>query len=578
MSHVAPPPGPDPARPHDPGGAATPGTSERSAAPQWIPPGPPSPYVQAQPAPRPGAHFPEPARRVAAPSGAANGGWSPPGGARPSAQPQGPTQSYGYRYRDMPAYPAPHFPQQAPPPPRRRGGPLPGWVMALGAVLVVALVVLASLVFIQDRNAGPTAGPDPGTMPTDDGYGRPNTEPDGRFTGTHLSEQLNAALAARDRDLFFSYVGGDAVAPLSLWWDNMEILGWSRGVFSMQGLQNANYRDNTAIQSVQLGAVTAGSPTIPTDSDHPDAGRAYAPVNDYRATIAVSDDGASGLITGWEVEDDPAPWDLEPLYAVITEHSVVAGYEDESELVDSVAEAAEESARWVVERYESETGVANAQRFLSFYSDDMDRFNSWFINPDEIDGWTGDRAGTLFPQARPFPSAGVPDDIASGGWDATAGGIVTVGPNGLAYGIADTQDTITHEFIHAIHEVNVPRAAYAGPIVTEGWATYNESLFQGHGTYATRLSYTGRVLRGCVEDMDGSFPSPGDFDDVDDVSCAYALSGSVYAYADSLGIDVFELSDTALETGDSLTETAGEIGDVELTEDGWAGWLGSNFG
>ena len=501
-----------------------------------------------------------------------HGSYASPSHPRPYPPPD---PGAGYYYRPAPYYPPPQFP----PPPHRPRRHTPGWAWAMITVLVVAVVVMGAVTVVEQQRR-PWDAP-PTTPPTvtqgDDGYGQPNTAPDGEFTGEHLITRLNEALAAGDRETFFSYVDGAAVEPLELWWDNMDTLGWTSGGISLQAPQASSYTEDTITQQVLLGAVTAGSPQIPDSSAHPDAGLSYAPANQYRVTIHVTDDGASGVITGWEPQHYSAPWDLEPLYAVIDDHAVVAGYVDERDLVDRTAEAAEEAAQWVTQTYQQETGTANADRFLTFVTETGGRFNSWFIDAEENTGWIGDRAGTMFPQRRPLAAPGIDAGIATGNRMSTAGGILTVGPNGLQYGIADTTDTLVHEFIHAAHFTNVPQGSGSSSVVAEGWATYNESLFQGSGTYAPRLRVTGRTLRGCVAEMDATFPTEQDFVDAEAATCAYALSGSLYAYAASLGVDVYALADEALATGESLWSLLERDG-VTFTAEGWSRWLREQFG
>lgn len=494
----------------------------------------------------------------------------------------GPQPGYGYPQQPMPGYgPMPSYPPpQIPPPPRppqQRG--VPAWVWVIAASLVVAVAAVWLLPSILDRHVGPD--PDPTVGPTaepTDGFGQPNTASSGTFTGEHMIESMNAALAAKDRAAFFRFVEGDAVAPLNLWWDNMDVLQWTAGALSVGPGQLDSYADDTIQMRVTLGAVTAGSPSIPGNSDHPDAGTSYAPSNIYRATIRVTDDGASGVITGWELQTTAAPWDLEPLYAVVSEHSVMAGYADEKDLIDRVAPLGDTGAAWVIETYQSETGVANAQRFATFVTEDPDRFNDWFI--EDTSGWVADRAGTMFPQRRPFPAAGIPTDIAVGSSRTNAGGILTIGPGGLLYGEEDTLDTIVHEFVHAMHTTNVPEEAWPGSTVMEGWAVYNESLFRSDGEFGRANSYIGRLLRDCVasEDFTGLFPTQQDFVDVDTVHCAYMLSGSMYAYAASLGVDVYEAADLALEEGDSLPDVVAAMSGPVIDEAGWADWLRTTFG
>lgn len=487
------------------------------------------------------------------------------------AQPQ--TTEFGYGYGPMPQYPPPQFPPPQRPP--QRG--LPAWVWVVAAVLVVAVVTVFALPAIIDDPTDPATTSGPTQDPTD-GYGQPNTSSSGTFTGEHMLTTINAALAAKDRDAFFRFVEGDALAPLTLWWDNMEVLQWSAGALSLAPAQLDSYVDDTITLRFTLGAATAGSPIIPAESDHPDAGLAYAPSNVYEATVRVTDDGESGVITAWQIVGTAAPWDLEPLYAVVTEHSVMAGYADEQALVDRIAPLGDTGATWVIDTYREQTGVANAERFTTFVTEDAGRFNDWFI--EDTSGWVADRAGTMFPQRRPYPSEGITASIAVGGSRTNAGGILTIGPNGLLYGAEDTQDTIVHEFIHAIHTTNVPEESWPGSPVMEGWAVYNESLFRGDGEFAALGTYIGRNVRMCLDSssFDGTFPTQSDFVDVETVGCAYSLSGTMFAYAASLDVDVYAAADLALAEGLSLPDAVATMGGPVIDEAGWDAWLQASFG
>lgn len=510
----------------------------------------------------------------------------------PGALPQ---HQWGYPYRPMPAYPQPTFV----PTPRRPGPRVPAWVWVLAATVVV---LVAAVGLTLGMSGPPVSGPasgaapapvsspapqekataDPIEDPADDAgqpaaeYGRPNTTSSGTFTGEVLIEHLNAALAAQDRQTFFEFVDGAAIEPLSLWWDNMAVLGWTGGAIGLTSTAGA-YAEDQIVIDVRLGAAQAGAPVIPADSDHPDASLAYAPTGVYQATIDVTDDGAAGVIVDWGWAAAGAPWDLEPLYAVVTDHAVVAGYTDESQLVDEVAQAAEESAAWVVQTYQEATGVANAQSYLTFVSEHQGRFNDWFI--EDTSGWYGDRAGTMFTQYRPLPAPGVAADIATGGPRSTAGGILTVGPHGLQYGQVAAQMVITHEFVHAIHTTNVPEPNSPGSLTMEGWATYLESEFAGGGQFAASGTYIGETVRSCARNnFNRQFPTQDDFTAVQSAECAYALSGTVYAYADEVGIDVFELADESLSSGQDLVTSAERIGSAPLDEQRWADWVLQNYG
>lgn len=486
-----------------------------------------------------------------------------------------PTGEFGYSYQPMPQYRPPQLPP--PQPPARRG--VPAWVWLIAVVLVLVVAAVAALPALLDGGDDPT--PDPTSTATaepTDGLGQPNTSPSGAFTGEQMIAAVNAALAAKDRGGFFRFVEGDALAPLNLWWDNMDVLQWTAGAFSLAPGQPLAFEDDTLTVRVTLGAVTAGSPVIPEASDHPDAGLAYAPSNIYEATIRVTDDGAAGVISDWEVVGTAAPWDLEPLYAVVGDHSVVAGYADERALVDRIAPLGDQGATWVIQTYQDATGVANAQRFTTFVTEDAGRFNDWFI--EDTSGWVADRSGTMFTQRRPFEAAGIPDTIAVGPASSNAGGILTIGPNGLLYGDEFTLDTIVHEFVHAMHTTNVPVESWPGSTLMEGWATYNESLFRGDGAFAAQGTYVGHWVRQCMgaDFFAGRFPTQSDFSDVDSVNCAYMLSGSMFAYAASLGVDVYPVADLALQDGLSLPEAVAASGGPVIDEAGWWSWMQTTYG
>lgn len=504
--------------------------------------------------------------------------WQPQGFPAPVAYPyqqQPATGEFGYAYQPMPQYPTPQLPPPGPPP--RRG--VPAWIWVVAVVLVLAVAAVAALPSLLDSGEGPTVAGEPtATGEPADGLGQPNTSSSGEFTGEQMLEQVNTALAAKDRDAFFRFVEGDARAPLSLWWDNMDVLQWTAGAFSLAPGQPMAYEDDTITLRVTLGAATAGAPTIPAESDHPDAGLSYAPSNIYYATIRVTDDGAAGVINGWELVGTAAPWDLEPLYAVVGEHSVVAGYADERDVVDRVAPMGDEGAAWVIETYRAATGISNADRFTTFVTEDAGRFNDWFI--EDTSGWVADRSGTMFVQRRPFDAPGIPDSIATGPASANAGGILTIGPNGLLYGDEFTLDTVVHEFVHAMHTTNVPVESWPGSTLMEGWATYNESLFRGDGTFGVDGTYIGGWTRECVATdlLDGRFPTQSDFSDVETVNCAYMLSGSMFAYAAELGVDVYPVADAALEDGLTLPEAVAAGGGPVIDEAGWWSWMLSTYG
>ncbi|CAM3523172.1 hypothetical protein OCAE111667_13960 [Occultella aeris] len=358
----------------------------------------------------------------------------------------------------MPDQQTPPAPAALPPPRRTRSSA--GRLVVLLLVLVLGVPVIGfTLVRLavgpgpDGAGGGPTVGsPSPPTdrTPAADPY--PSS---GSFTGSDLELALNVALASRDRSAFFSRVEGAAVEPLNLWWDNMDRIGWSEGALSILGPESVGYADHTATVTVTLGAAMTFSPRVPSGTDHPDAGLTYVQSLRYSATIRVTDGGADGVISEWGTYEQVAPWDVEPLYVVQTEHAVIAGYQDESALVDRVATLAESAAAYIIEAYEHERGYAPVQRMPLFVSEDAARFDLWFSSsePAPISDWWPDRSGTNFTLASPAATAGLGAHVATGG---DAGGVVTIGPSGILHGDTFLRSTMAHEFAHTVAAAMLP--------------------------------------------------------------------------------------------------------------------------
>src|SRR5699024_1511636 len=111
----------------------------------------------------------------------------------------------------------------------------------------------------------------------------------------------------------------------------------------------------------------------------------------------------------------------------------------------------------------------------------------------------------------------------------------------------------------------------------EGWATYNESLFEGRGSCAPRLRATGRTLRRCVQTMDGQLPRGDDLAHDTQATRASALSGSLYASAGSLRVDGRAVADEALASGEPVWTLIEQDG-VPFTAAAWSSGLREQFG
>ncbi|WP_154795341.1 hypothetical protein [Occultella kanbiaonis] len=482
----------------------------------------------------------------------------------------------------MPDEQTPPAPAALPPPRRTRSNTVRIVAMLLVLVIGVPVIGFTLIDLAKGAGDGPTVGsPSPPTGPTAAADQDPSS---GSFTGSDLEEALNIALASRNRAAFFSHVEGAAVEPLNLWWDNMDRIGWSEGALSILGPESVGYADHTVTVTVTLGAAMTFSPRVPAGTDHPDAGLTYVQSLRYSATIRVTDGGTSGVISEWGTYEQVAPWDVEPLYVVQTEHAVIAGYQDESALVDRVATLAESAAAYVIDAYEHERGYAPVQRMPLFITEDTARFERWFSSSDPapISDWWPDRSGTNFTLASPAATAGLGAHVATGG---DAGGVVTIGPSGILHGDTFLHSTMAHEFAHTMAAAMLPDRTGRDPTVSEGWATFLEGRFESdgrefapHGVFGNWDTPIGSRIRQCyLTRFTGRFPVDTDFVDEETSNCAYAIAATVYSYATTIGINAYALAETAERNDQTLPQAARTLGGPELDEAGWVAFVAEHW-
>lgn len=488
-------------------------------------------------------------------------GGSPPPGWQPSP---GGYQAPGWQPSpagDPPPgwQPAPgEFPTRGEHPParrrRRRWGP--------GAVLLVVVLAAAGLVagggtarlldLVADRRAGPSA------TPTDDPSGVVDLSP--------FYETLNTALAARDRDLFFSRVTGAAVEPLSLWWDNMDLLGWSTGAISYGSVGDLRVTGPSARIEVLLG----------TDMSYPqrgrDASQAIATMGfPYEATIDLS--GPEPLITEWAAIISVRPWDLAPLRVVAGEGVVVAGFTDEEAFLDQLLPVAADASAWTRSDYVLQRQQAPpAAGFLIFATMDETRFSSWFRG-EGSEPWVMDPAAIAVSGGLPRPGMpGLDPRLATGVW--RSGGVVSIGPGGI--GSDDlTARLLVHEFAHVLQSIDTPSRSESPPLATlEGWAEYQTLRFANGGAFPTSGPVAAHI-GSCVSEAptvptDEELRGQG-------AQCSYAIASTLFAYAELNGVLATQLVDEAAGRGVSPFDAAQSLGSPMSDED-WAAWVLATYG
>lgn len=455
---------------------------------------------------------------------------------------------------------APGFPVQTP-----SGGLTSRGLMAIiggsGAALILAIVGIFAIAMPQAvpnfvANGGPSTGGASGAAIS---------------TVGNLYGALNGALMDQDRETFFSHVSGDAVAPLTLWWDNMDRVGWTTG-----GISVSEFMDATLVPSAQepvevstiFGAAMGFSAFSPRGSGSFDAGKHFIQGEYYVATIGV-DDGLK--ITGWALTERKAAWDLGELYVARGEYSMVAGRPEEKALIDSTVAVADEAAAWVLNDFAQAGRELPLDGFNIFVTADQDVFSGWFVG-SAVSGWLIDVAGFAIPMTRPMSGGDGLDPLLATG-DSTSTSVVTIGPKALD-GLAEV---LAHEFVHVVHYTEISSSWLSPPRATiEGWARYQQKRFSNGGTFPgsdNALSY-------CAS----NFLSEGASVPTDeqllgaDAGCYYELAASAYAYAADSGYDVFKLARLAKLNGQDPIAASPDMGqDPVLSPAGWVAWVRANY-
>lgn len=455
-------------------------------------------------------------------------------------------------------------PVPAPARPRQRRGTL---VTLVAAGTVVALAGAAALgstlwrVWTQSLDTDdPTAVSVTVSGSEREFTGLPSTAGPTSLDG--LYADLNAALAAKDRAAFFAHVQGDAVAPLTLWWDNMDRLGWATGAISPYGTADLLVEDPQAEVRVTLGTDL----TYPQHRPALDSSPAGVVTLGGEYAMRVDTAGASPVVTGWS-SHEPFPWDVDPLVAVPRDGVLVAGLADELAHLEAVADAAVEPSRWLRADHAARRGSDTVGGFVVFATQDATRFAGWW--GDGSDAWTWVPAGFARTGALPATDTpGAAPGLATG--PVAGGGATFLGPE--AGGVPeDLAVVLLHEFAHVLQYVETPSGEHSAPKSTsEGWATYQELRFVNGGDYPDAELWFADYLGECVG-PDLAPPVEVDFAG-DGADCAYLLSSTVYAFAEEQGADPLTVADTAARDGVTAFGALQRLG-TPLTDDAWAAWV-----
>lgn len=360
---------------------------------------------------------------------------------------------------------------------------------------------------------------------------------------------LTGALHTKDRDAFFAHVRGAATAPLTRWWDNMDVIGWTTGRMAPVQASGRHVAGPDADVRVLLGTDMRFGQYAPDGR-----GDRERVIHGFEYRIRVDVTGPEPMIIEFEPVEGLRPWDAGPLATETGDGVVLAALGGDRRHLADLVGPAEEAAAWVLADHAAQHDrEAPLDGFVVFVTADPDRYRDWFSGPS-TDSWDWEPAGYAFSGVIPGPERR---------W---AGAMVVIGPQTVEYP-AGAVPTLVHEFAHVVQAVDHPATRQAPLVASEGWAVHQELR------YLEDVGLAGYWARDVADCVSGTPVVPQDRDfRGEDASCAYALAPTVFAYAAEQGLDPAELAEATAAGGVDPFAAATDLG-VELTDDGWAAWL-----
>ncbi len=394
-----------------------------------------------------------------------------------------------------------------------------------------------------------------------------NGEDQSSYATQDLYVALNASLSHGDRDAFMEHVGGDAIETMTLFFDNMDALGWSKGAISTNDFDSLLSTPETTITVKSILGVDAGfTASAPRGSGGRDAGLIF--IQGYVYDVQIGMEGGHAVITGIAASNTTLPWLEQELYVTKTAHVVAAGYPAEKAIVDQVAAKAEPAAVWVLDKLNTEKSPLPLAGFTTFVTDDPAVFASWFTT-DVTKDWKMDIAGTAFPTRRPDANEFVDPLIATG--SETAASVVTIGPGAMN----QLPATLAHEYVHVSQIVQVSSGFGSPPLNTiEGWAVYMDTLYVNGNKYPSHHVELAASL--AYADPTGAAPTDDQLHSAD-AYYYYQLAGSRFAYAAAKGYDVEKLANFSKLVGVDPIKASTDLNNGNtLSDAGWLAWAKAN--
>ncbi|MBO1753195.1 hypothetical protein J4G33_15415 [Actinotalea sp. BY-33] len=385
---------------------------------------------------------------------------------------------------------------------------------------------------------------------------------------------LNEALAAQDREAFMSHVTGTAVEPLTLWWDNMDALGWTTAVISpADDVEDVRADADGGEIVVVLGADMGYAQTM-VGEERPVAGGPLLTFGSiYVAEVDVTPAGP--VISGWVPGREARPWDEGPLVVAAGDGIVAAGLPGEEDLVAEIARVGAPVSAWARDDYAVRHGhEAPLDGFVVFATSDDESFVQWLNGAaDETFTW----ASRGFTLAGYLPGRGAPELAPEFATSALpTGAHVVLGPFATADDVLDL--VLVHEFTHVLQFIDTPpRTASPSRLTIDGWARAQEIAYLSGGAEVGELTSSpwAAYLAECAGGVAPTIPTDDALFD-DDAGCLHSIAATIFHFAEISGIDPVELAAVSLDDGVTPFGAAQRLG-TPLSGEAWSAWFAETY-
>jgi len=421
-----------------------------------------------------------------------------------------------------------------------------------------------------------------------------------------LLEALTSALQEHDRTAFRSHFEGEAQQRATLWWDNLDAIGFDGGAVSMSPL-GENLFGKVVLDADGVGHlwdVLAGTHFPGDEVDL--QGRLIVPTSRYQWQVRAEPGTGDLTVIGW-TSLERVPWDCACALQVRQgADGVLVTYPDEVGITEATLDDLDRASSWtrdflerITEPRDKINNLLGTGGVVVFATTDTDRMLTWFSPARTEEPYEGLGEGTVAYVTLTEGYFGDRPDLVGGQTYQGSRMVVLVDEE------YTLEPTLVHELIHyALSRLDrVSPFVGSHPYIIEGIAEMVSQIAiqQYESDYRTLEQQIGtpgmapNTTPDLVEkSFHGDVPTADQLrsDDGQTVGFAYDVSASVYSYlALEFGLPTaFVAAECAYRTADlfscvpdteGATSRSGEFVDTlpaETVKADWAAWFRKNYG